>query len=178
MDQSLWQTIKSFDILHPSHMWIQTILPCGKHCTTLHNTADQDYFKILILREALKTQNQYQVDSCRATKLDVQERGISFTQFNRNWNLFHLMQVYACMEYQLLIFGICSLKCFILHQTNQRKPKIKYEETRRVTPHQTSTPKSNRGFNPARQFWSERCWLRPVDLEIFSIWWHAVHLWG
>ena len=29
MDQSLWQTTESFDILHPSHMWIQTILLCG-----------------------------------------------------------------------------------------------------------------------------------------------------
>ena len=27
--QSLCQTIMSFDILHPSHMWIQTILLCG-----------------------------------------------------------------------------------------------------------------------------------------------------
>ena len=29
MDQSLWQTTESFDILHPSHMWIQTVLLCG-----------------------------------------------------------------------------------------------------------------------------------------------------
>ena len=32
MDQSLWQTSESIDILHPSHMWIQTVLLCGKHC--------------------------------------------------------------------------------------------------------------------------------------------------
>ena len=31
MDQSLWQTIISFDILHSSYMWIQTVLSCGKH---------------------------------------------------------------------------------------------------------------------------------------------------
>ena len=29
MDQSLWQTTESFDIWHPSHMWIQTVLLCG-----------------------------------------------------------------------------------------------------------------------------------------------------
>ena len=29
VDQSLWQTIISFDLLHSSHMWIQTILSCG-----------------------------------------------------------------------------------------------------------------------------------------------------
>ena len=35
MDQSLRQTIKSFDILHPSHMSTQTVLICGKHCHTM-----------------------------------------------------------------------------------------------------------------------------------------------
>ena len=35
MDQSLLQTIISFDLLHSSHMWLQTILSCGKHCQTM-----------------------------------------------------------------------------------------------------------------------------------------------
>ena len=34
MDQSMWQTIISFDLLHSSYLWIQTVLPCG-------NTAKQ-----------------------------------------------------------------------------------------------------------------------------------------
>ena len=29
MDQSLWQTPESIDIIHPSYVWIQTILSCG-----------------------------------------------------------------------------------------------------------------------------------------------------
>ena len=37
MDQNMWQTIKSLDLLHSSHMWIQTILLCGKHSTTMQN---------------------------------------------------------------------------------------------------------------------------------------------
>ena len=32
---SLWQTIISFVLLHSSCMWIQTVLPCGKHCQTM-----------------------------------------------------------------------------------------------------------------------------------------------
>ena len=32
MDQSMWQTLGSFDLLHSSYMWLQTILSCGKHC--------------------------------------------------------------------------------------------------------------------------------------------------
>ena len=35
MDQSLWQMIMSFDLLHSSYMWIQTVLPFGKHCKTV-----------------------------------------------------------------------------------------------------------------------------------------------
>ena len=35
MDQSLWQTIISFDLLHSSYMWKQTVLSCGKHCQTM-----------------------------------------------------------------------------------------------------------------------------------------------
>ena len=54
MDQSLWQTIESFDILHPWHMWIQRILFLW---VILQNNADWDCFKTQILREILRTQN-------------------------------------------------------------------------------------------------------------------------
>ena len=36
MDQSLWQTPESIDILHSSHMWIQTILIYWYYCKTMH----------------------------------------------------------------------------------------------------------------------------------------------
>ena len=35
MDQSLWQTPESIDILRSSHTWIQTTLSCGKHWKTM-----------------------------------------------------------------------------------------------------------------------------------------------
>ena len=35
MDQSMWQTIISFDLSHSSHMWLRTLLSCGKHCQTM-----------------------------------------------------------------------------------------------------------------------------------------------
>ena len=35
MDQSMWQTIISFDLPHSSHKWRQTILSCGKHGKTM-----------------------------------------------------------------------------------------------------------------------------------------------
>ena len=68
-------------------------------------------------------------------------------QFNlvqQKLKLFILMQDYVWMEFQLFIFGIWLLKCFI--QINQRKSKIKDDETHRVTQHQTSTPKTKQRF--------------------------------
>ena len=55
MDKSLWQTIMSFDLLHSSYMWIQTVLPCGKHCQTMRTGT---------LQEILRIQNLHQVDHC------------------------------------------------------------------------------------------------------------------
>ena len=35
MDQSMWQATISFDLLHSTYMWIQTVLLCGKHCQAM-----------------------------------------------------------------------------------------------------------------------------------------------
>ena len=61
MDQSSWHTIMPFDLLHSSYMWIQTELPCGKHCQTMQ---DWDCFKTPILREILRTQNPLLEEHC------------------------------------------------------------------------------------------------------------------
>ena len=45
--------------------------------------------------------------------------------------------------------GFGLKKCSILHQTNSTTPKIKYRETCRVIPHQTSTPKTKPRFHPS-----------------------------
>ena len=41
------------------------------------------------------------------------------------------------------------IKCSILHQTKSTTPKIKYRETCRVIPQQTSTPTTKPGFQPS-----------------------------
>ena len=65
-----------------------------------------------------------------ANKLDVQETDFSLTQFNRSWDYLLLTQVYAWMEFSLLIFGTWWLKYFI-PQTKLTKPEIlqSYKET-------------------------------------------------
>ena len=61
MDQSLWQTIISFDLLHSSYMWIQTILSSWKHCQTMQvGTVSRLWF----LQEILRIQSLHQVEHC------------------------------------------------------------------------------------------------------------------
>ena len=48
MDQSLWQTIVSFDLLHSSYMWVQTILSCRKHCKTMQKQNINPMWKVLV----------------------------------------------------------------------------------------------------------------------------------
>ena len=59
VDQSLWQTIMSFDVLHTSHERIQTILSCGNYSTTIQTWIVS---RLWFLQETLKTQNQHQED--------------------------------------------------------------------------------------------------------------------
>ena len=57
MDQSLWQAIESFDLLHSSH---KRIHQC--HVWNTAKQADWDCFKTPILREIPRTQNLLQVE--------------------------------------------------------------------------------------------------------------------
>ena len=75
----------------------------------------------------------------RTNKLDVQDKNLSHT-VQQNLRLFLLMQVYAWMGFQLLIFRIWLLKCSILTQTNLRNRKEEYRETCCMTVHQTNPP--------------------------------------
>ena len=91
-DQILWQTLGAFDIVHSSHKWIQAILVCGKHSTTMQIRVVSRLwfcrrhwrFKINISRNSL----HFRTSHVRANKLDVQETDFSFTQFHRSWNHF------------------------------------------------------------------------------------------
>ena len=93
VDESLWQTLGAFDLIHSSHAWIQAILLCGE---TLPNNADWDCFKTPILQEFLRIRNPHLEEHCAflgshtfcSKKLDVQETDISLTQFYGSWTYF------------------------------------------------------------------------------------------
>ena len=86
----------------------------------------------------------------RANKLDVQETDFSFTQFKRSWNYFSRCRFTHGWNSSSwsLGYGFWSVS-FFTKPSNSTTPKIKYEETRRVTPHQSSTPKTKPIFQPS-----------------------------
>ena len=86
------QLVLTFDLLHSSHKWIQTILSCGKHSATMYIGIILRFwfcrrlwrFKINIGWNLM----HFRKSHVRAEKLDVQETDFSFSQFNRSWDNF------------------------------------------------------------------------------------------
>ena len=98
----------TFDLIHSSHMWFQTLLSCGKHSTTVQvGTVSGLWF--------CRSQNQHQVDSLFAfsevtrscQKVRCARNRLQFHTVLQMLRYFLAMQVYAWMDFQLLIFWIC-----------------------------------------------------------------------
>ena len=110
VDQSMWQTLSTFDLILSSHMWIQTTLSCGKYSTTMEIRIVSGLW--FCRRSGRLTINirwtlvHFRKSHVCASKLGVQETDFSFTQFYRCWKNFSRCMFYAWMESQLLIFGI------------------------------------------------------------------------
>ena len=88
MDQSMWQTLDAFDLIHSSHKWIPTILSCEKHSTTKQAWISSIFWFCRRSRR-LKISNRRTLKDLRksnicAKKLDLQETDISLTQLNRS----------------------------------------------------------------------------------------------
>ena len=92
MDKSLWQTFGAFDLWYSSHMWIQAILFCWKHGTTMQiRIVSRLWFcrrsrrlKINIRRGSV----HFRKSQLCTDQLDVQEANFSVTQFNGSWSNF------------------------------------------------------------------------------------------
>ena len=61
IDQSLWQTIISFDLQHSSYTWVQTILSCGKYSTTIQIGTVS---RLRFCRRSWGFKNLHQVEHC------------------------------------------------------------------------------------------------------------------
>ena len=90
--QSMRQTFSTFDLLHSFHKWVQTVVSCGKYCTTMQiGTVSRLWFCGRSWR--LEIDFSWDIMHIRrshicSNKLDLQETNMCITQFNRVWNYF------------------------------------------------------------------------------------------
>ena len=154
MDKSMWQTFGAFDHVHSSHKWIPTILSCRKHSTTMQIKIVSGFW---FFWETLKSQNQHQEESLcmfgshtvRPNKLDVQETNFSYTRFYRSWHNFFRCRLTHGWNSSSWSLGFGSGSVPFCTKPTQQHQRSCTEKTCRVTPHQTSTPKTKPRFQPS-----------------------------
>ena len=133
----------------------KTILSCGKYGTTMQIRIVSG-FRFCRRSRRLNINIKWTLVHFRKSNICANvglcKKQTSVTHSSTEAEIISLDTGLRMDDFQLLIFGIWLKKCFILPQTNSTTPKVKYRETSLVIPHQTSTPKTKPGFQPARQF--------------------------
>ena len=119
MDKSLWQTISKIDFFHSSHKWIQTLLWCRKHCTTMQLRIVSGLWLCRRFRRLKIDFRETDVHIWKSyicsNKLDVQDTNFSFTQFNRiRHHLFSVSHNIVMWETRLSIVDLVYSKTQIL----------------------------------------------------------------
>ena len=172
MDQSVWQTIMSFDLFHSSYMWIQTLLPWGKQ--TLPNNADRGLFqglrfcrrswgfKIHIRWNIVRFWKSYiffQSVGCVRNKL-------KFRTVQQNQKSFLWMQDWRWMVSPHLIYGIWSsqfLETRIRVIKNGETRLWTKREVRSNTSHNSKTKTISRSDQ-----WFGQCWFYSLQRQLFT----------
>ena len=156
----MWQTICAFDLLHSSHMSIQTILWCGKYSTTMLIGIISRFWictrsrrlKINVRRDLM----HFRESHIRANKLDVQETDFCFTQFYGSTHGWYPSS--GSLE-----FG-CRSVSFLPKPTQWNQRSIFTGKPCCLTPHQTSAQATKPKLQP-----SMRILNCAFECEIFSI---------
>ena len=165
MDQSLWQTLITFDLKHSSHMRIQTMLSCGKYSPTMQMKIVSGFW-ICWRSGRLKinirwTLVHFRKTHVRAHKLDVQETNFSFTQFYISWNNFSRCRF---THGWIPALDLWVLVVEVFHSSLNQLKKPKDREQGNLL---RDTPSNKHTQNQAK--------LCFVDWEVFSIRCDALH---
>ena len=90
MDQSLWQTSSTFDLLHSFHEWMQSILSCEKYSPNIQIMTVSSFWHC---RKSGRFEIDFKWNIVRirkshvySNKLDVQETVMYVPQFIGIWN--------------------------------------------------------------------------------------------
>ena len=127
VDKSLWQTFGTFDPIYSLYTWIQTILQCWKHSTTMQiRIVSRFWFctrpwrlKINIRRTLV----QFRKSNICVKKLDVQETDISLTQFYRSRSHFTRCRFRHGWDSRSRFFGFSDWGLSFLTKPNQQNQR-------------------------------------------------------
>ena len=183
MDQSMRpKTINSFDLIHSSYMWIQTILSCGKHCTTVPAGIVSRLwfcrrswgFKIYIMWNIVQIWKSY----FRTINLDVQETNICLTEFTGSRDYLSWCRLTHGWDSSSwsLGFGDRSVSLFTKPMKEiQRKSTGKLVAWPLI---KQAHPQPNQYSNSSRQSWITQSRLCFIEREVFSLRCDALHFGG
>ena len=108
-----------FDLVHSSHMWIQAILLCGKHSTTMQ-------IRIVSRLWVCRRPCRFLVNIRRNSEhLDVQETDLGLTQFYGIWHCFSRCRFTNGWDSRSRSLGFSDWSIsFLPHQTKPTKSKM------------------------------------------------------
>ena len=176
MDQSLWQTIISFDFLHSSCMWIQTVLSCGKHCTAMQIAivsrlrfcrrcwGFRIYLRWNIVHFPYVCSNQ----------LVFQETNFSLAQFNRIRDHFFGCWIGIGRKTRTWFMGT-DLFSFWKHDSEPHRtvrPVVEWKWSSFNTSHKSKTKTISRSGQ-----WFGQCWFYSLKRQLFSSGSFVVFVW-
>ena len=173
VNESMRQTFSTFDFLHSSHKWMQTILSCGRHSTTMSIGIISRFrfcrwlggFEINIGRNLM----HFLESHVRANKLDVQETSVSHSSTEAE---------IIFLDARLRVDGIPALDLWnlvveVFHCDQNQLNKTKVQQHR-----ETCGIESNENFNRARQVRVVSYWWCASECQFFSVNCYVVRVWG
>ena len=129
MDKSMWQTLGTFDLLYSSHVWIQSILSCEKHSTTLQIRIVS---RLWFCRRPWKLEVNirwtfvyFRKSHVRTNLLDVQETDFSFKLFYRSWGNFSRCRFTHGLDSRSRFVGFSDWSISFLTKPNQQNQRCK-----------------------------------------------------
>ena len=129
-------------------MWIQTKLSCGKYSTTMQIRIVSRLWFCRRSRR-LKINIRWSLVHFRKSHVRASKLDISFTQFHRSWNNFFRCRFTHGWNSSSWSLGFCYRSVSFFPKPTQQHQTVKYRETCRVIPHQTSRPKTKPRFQPS-----------------------------
>ena len=180
MDKILWQTLGGFDLLHSSHMWIQAILLCGKHSTTMQiRIVSRLWFCRRLWRLKINIRWNYvhfRKPNICANKFDVQVTDISLTQLNRSWSYFSRCRFTHGRDSRSRSLGFSDWSISFLTEPNKQNQRCKRATGKPVGKHSTKHAKTD--SNHTHQSRSDQHWSRSIKRNTFWFQYYVVCLWG